>query len=181
MAPTPHVRARVNFWTILTDFMRWATQHKISGLDISQTLILNPWPDPDLARDLKIQIETDHWKHLIMSFRLPPSPCYRGYWFSSYRLGAFNTSSPNKWRVAKYASTSRIKPGKIESSMPNVNPRPGRAFSITRPGRGGGVMRPPWRFETKRFVALREKDQSIALDEYSRLVVYFFTLGQHLT
>ena len=55
-----------------------------------------------------------------------------------------------------------------------VNPRPGRAFYITHPGRGGS-MRPPWRFETKRgVVALREKDQLIAFDEYSRLVAYFF-------
>ena len=62
--------------------MRWATQHNVSGLYISQILILNLWPDPDLARDLKIQIETDHRKRLVTSFRLPPRPCRCGYWFS---------------------------------------------------------------------------------------------------
>ena len=61
----------------------------------------------------------------------------------------------------------------------DLNPRPGRAFSITRPGRGG-VDAPPGVSKLS-VVALREKDQSIALDEYSRLVVYFLTLGQHLT
>ena len=41
-------------------------------------------------------------------------------------------------------------------------------------------MRPPWRFETKRRSA-SQQNQSIALNEYSRLVVYFLTLGQYLT
>ena len=36
-----------------------------------------------------------------------------------------------------------------------LNPRPGRAFSITSPGRGG--MRPPWRFEIKRRSASRKR------------------------
>ena len=44
--------------------MRWATQHKVSGLYISQTLILSLWPDPDLARDLKIKLEAHHRKVL---------------------------------------------------------------------------------------------------------------------
>ena len=53
--------------------MRWATQHKDSGLYINQTLILNLRPNPDLAaRDLKIKIETNHRKRLVTSFRLPP-------------------------------------------------------------------------------------------------------------
>ena len=77
----------ITFLTILTVFMRWATQHKVSGLYISQTLILNFWPDLDLARDLKIQIETYYHKCLITSFRLPPRPRRCGYWFSSYQLG----------------------------------------------------------------------------------------------
>ena len=56
----------------------------------------------------------------------------------------------------------------------NVNPRPGRAFSITRPGRGVVVsVTPPAGVSKLSVVALRETDQSIALDEYSRLVVYF--------
>ena len=50
-----------------------------------------------------------------------------------------------------------------------LNPRPGRAFSITRPGRGGAMC-----FETKHRSASQKKHQSIALDEYSRLVVYFY-------
>ena len=60
------------------------------------------------------------------------------------------------------------------------NPRPGRAFSITRLCRVVVDATPPGVLKLS-VVALREKDQSIALDEYSRLVVYFFTLGQHLT
>ena len=56
--------------------------------------------------------------------------------------------------------------------MPHFNPRPGRASSITRPGRGGW-MQPPPGVSKLSVVALREKDQSIALDEYSRLVAFF--------
>ena len=62
----------------------------------------------------------------------------------------------------------------------SFNPRPGRPFSITRPGRGGVDATPPG-VSKLIVVSLREKNQSIALDEYSRLVVYFLTLGQHLT
>ena len=76
--------------------MRWATQYKVSGLYISQTLILNLWPDPDLARDLKIQIETDHRKRLVTNFRLPPRPCRCDCWFSSYRLGVLNAPNPQQ-------------------------------------------------------------------------------------
>ena len=71
------------------DFMRWATQHKVSGLYISDTLVLNLRPDPDLVSDFKIQIETYHRKRVVTSFYLPHRPCRCGYWFSSYRLGAF--------------------------------------------------------------------------------------------
>ena len=46
-----------------------------------------------------------------------------------------------------------------------INPCPGRVFSITRPGRGG-VMRPPWRFETKR----RSASRKIPID-FSRRVL----------
>ena len=46
-----------------------------------------------------------------------------------------------------------------------INPRPGRAFSITRPGREGGCDPPG--VSKLSVVALCEKDQSIALDEYS--------------
>ena len=46
-----------------------------------------------------------------------------------------------------------------------VNPRPGRPFFITRPGRGVDAkitllnrsMRPPWRFETKRRSASQKR------------------------
>ena len=61
----------------------------------------------------------------------------------------------------------------------NLNPRPGRAFSITRPGRGVDAIPPG--VSKLSVVAPREKDQSIALDKNSRLVAYFLTLGQHLT
>ena len=91
----------ITFWTILTDFMRLAIQHKVSELFISQTLILILWPDPDLAHDIKIQIESDHWKRLITSFCLPPRPCRCGYWFSSYWLEAFKPPPPASggWRI----------------------------------------------------------------------------------
>ena len=69
--------------------MSWATQYKVSGLYISQTLILNLWPDHNLVRDLNIQIETYHRKRLVTSLRLTPSPCRCAYWFSNYRLGVF--------------------------------------------------------------------------------------------
>ena len=75
--------------------MSWATQHKVSRPYISQTLILNLCPDPDLTRDLKVQIETHHRKPFVTSFRLPPRPCRCGYWLSSYRLGTFNASPPD--------------------------------------------------------------------------------------
>ena len=53
-------------------------------------------------------------------------------------------------------------------------------ISITRPCRRGVDTTPPGVSKLS-VVALREKKkQSIAL-EYSRLVVYFLTLGQHLT
>ena len=54
----------------------------------------------------------------------------------------------------------------------NLNPRPGRPFSITRPGRGGVDANPPGVSKLS-IVPLRDEDQSIAHDEYSRLVVYF--------
>ena len=77
--------------------MRWATQDKVSGLKyISQTLILSLSPDPDMVRDLKIQMETYHRKRLVTSFRLTPRPCRCGYWFSSYRLGAHNAPPPQQ-------------------------------------------------------------------------------------
>ena len=46
-------------------------------------------------------------------------------------------------------------------------------------GRGVGATLHPWRFQSKR--ELSGKDQRIALDEYSRLMVRIFTLGQNLT
>ena len=67
----------------------------------------------------------------------------------------------------------------LKRSRSAFNPRPGRAFSITRPGRGWGGCDPPGVSKLS-VTALREKDQSIALDEFSRLVVYFLTLDQHL-
>ena len=54
----------------------------------------------------------------------------------------------------------------------SINPRPGRAFSITRPGKGGVDATPPGVSKLS-VVALREKDKSIAFDKYSRLVVFF--------
>ena len=67
------------------------------------------------------------------------------------------------------------------SSMLEINPRPVQAFLITRTVRGvGGDTTPP--SDSKlRVVELRGKDQPLGLDEYSRLLVSFFTLGQYLT
>ena len=64
----------------------------------------------------------------------------------------------------------------VSDTHPIISPRPGRAFSITRSGRGGGSMRPPGVSKVS-VVELREKDQSIAVDEFSRL---FFFLYNHL-
>ena len=48
-------------------------------------------------------------------------------------------------------------------------------------GGGGGLVRPPLGVSKRSVVELREKDQQIALAEYSRLVVLFLVLGQYLT
>ena len=56
-----------------------------------------------------------------------------------------------------------------------VNPRTTRPFLITRTTRGGVVTTPPPGVSKLSVVALRKKDQSIALDEYSRLVVHFYS------
>ena len=45
---------------------------------------------------------------------------------------------------------------------------------------GGGAMRHPG-VSTLGVAALRNKDKSIALGEYSRFVLYFSPSGQHLT
>ena len=87
-------------------------QKRYLRLYISQTLILNLWPDPDLARDLQIQIETDDRKRLVTSFRLPSRPCRCGYWFSSYRLGTLNAHPPpasGGWRNTPAAAGSTLK------------------------------------------------------------------------
>ena len=61
-----------------------------------------------------------------------------------------------------------------------------RCFFITRTSTGsvcvcgGGVDTTPARFETKGRRAY-QKNQQIALDEYSRLVVRFLVLGEYLT
>ena len=61
------------------------------------------------------------------------------------------------------------------------NPRPVRAFAITRTvgGGGGGVQPPGDRLLV--VVELRGKKQSVRLDEISRLHIIFLVLGQHLT
>ena len=46
---------------------------------------------------------------------------------------------------------------------------------------GGGVDATPPRVSKLRVVELSGKNQRIALDEYSRLVVRFLILGQYLT
>ena len=54
------------------------------------------------------------------------------------------------------------------------------AFFVTRPGRGS--MRPSRPgVSALSVVALCNKDQSTTLNEYSRLVVYILTPGQHVT
>ena len=60
-----------------------------------------------------------------------------------------------------------------------LNPRPCMPDFITPTCMGGGDTTPT-RFETK-VVELSNKNLRIALDEYSRLVVRFFILGQNLT
>ena len=62
----------------------------------------------------------------------------------------------------------------------NLNHRPVRAFLITRTV-GGGVDTTPPAVSKLRVVELRGKDQWLGLDEYSRLLVCFLTLGQYLT
>ena len=49
----------------------------------------------------------------------------------------------------------------LRASSARVNPRPGRAFSITRPGRGGSRCDPPGVLKLS-VVALREDYQTIA-------------------
>ena len=62
------------------------------------------------------------------------------------------------------------------------NPRPVRAFLITRTVRGGGVgTTPPPGDRPLIVVELRGKDQSMRLDEISRLHILFLVLGQYLT
>ena len=57
----------------------------------------------------------------------------------------------------------------------------GPQFSITRPGRGVDATPLPGVSKLS-VVALCQKDQSIALDEYLLAIGgIFFTLGQHLT
>ena len=70
------------------------------------------------------------------------------------------------------------RPGPESNAFERLNPR---CFSMTRPGRRGGGRCDPRGVSKLRVVALREKKTLIAFDEYSRLVVYILTLGQHLT
>ena len=66
----------------------------------------------------------------------------------------------------------------------SFNPRPVRAFLITRTVRGGGgggwYDLPPGD-RPLMVVELRGKDQSMRLDEISRLHILFLVLGQYLT
>ena len=107
-----------------------------------------------------------------------PYYCYWSHWgrFPGQALLYVTNQLTDDWldvtEVTRvhYQNTGCFRKDDLPSSF---NPRPGRAFSITRPGRG--VDATPWRFETKRRSASRKKkQQSIALDEFSRLVVYFF-------
>ena len=56
-----------------------------------------------------------------------------------------------------------------------------RCFATFAGVGGGGLVRPPLGVSKRSVVELRGKDQKIALAEYSRLVVLFLVLGQHLT
>ena len=63
----------------------------------------------------------------------------------------------------------------------SFNPRPVRAFLITRTVRGGVGTTPPPGDRPLMVVELRGKDQSMRLDEISRLHILFLVLGQYLT
>ena len=66
--------------------------------------------------------------------------------------------------------------------MAMFNPRPVRAFLITRTVRGGGWYDPPPPGDRPLMVVeLRGKNQSMCLDEISRLHILFLVLGQYLT
>ena len=65
--------------------------------------------------------------------------------------------------------------------MTFFNPRPVRAFLITRTVRGGGWFDPPPGDRPLMVVELRGKDQSMRLDEISRLHILFLFPGQYLT
>ena len=62
-----------------------------------------------------------------------------------------------------------------------VYPSPGYGASPSSVGQGGGVGATPLGVSKRTVVELSGKDQQIALAEYSRLVVLFLALGQHLT
>ena len=70
--------------------------------------------------------------------------------------------------------------GEVDAAF---NPRPVRAFLITRTVRGGGGWYdpPPPGDRPLMVVELRGKNQSMRLDEISRLHILFLVLGQHLT
>ena len=95
--------------------------------------------------------------------------------------------NPAALRAAVFLLSSKNLRGAFINAPPppsraRVNPRPVRAFLITRTVRGGGVgTTPPPGDRPLMVVELRGKDQSMRLDEISRLHILFLVLGQHLT
>ena len=81
------------------------------------------------------------------------------YWFAVYLFFPFPVIS--QWRQNSsedfWNSGRGLEEVTCEYDFAKVNPRPGRAFSITRPGRGGGGCDPRWRFETKRRSTSRKR------------------------
>ena len=142
----------ITFWTILTDFMRWATQHKVSGLYISQALSLNLWPDPmtwPVTSKFKL-------KQIIGSvsraFVCRLARVATAIGSRVIEWGCLTPPSPSKWRVAKYPSNCQ------------VNPR------VT-----GGYLEPP-----SRFSSISSKRIAILAPNFQYLLVHqFYTSWQN--
>ena len=116
---------------------------------------------------------------------------FRPYFFFRSYIFSFTNFS-----VRAYFRLADFRPGNFPSvyhnefeKTPNpsgamtsshLNPRPCTPNFITRTC-GGGGDKTPTRFEINGRGACEKQKQRIALDEYSRLVVRYFVLGQYLS